>query len=165
MLRFFVIILLVVGLDQATKLWILQNFELYESTVIIPGLFSLTFLRNTGAAFGMFAGHPAMWRQLFFIGVASIALVVILIFQRKLGRQNSWYTIALAFIGGGAVGNLIDRIRYGSVVDFLDVYIGSHHWPAFNVADSAITVGVCIFLVTQFLEDRQEKRKQAVLNE
>ena len=165
MLRFFVIILLVVGVDQVTKLWILQNFELYDSAVIIPGLFNLTFLRNTGAAFGMFAGHHDQWRQLFFIGVACIALVVILVFQRKLGRQNILYTVSLASIGGGAVGNLIDRIRYGSVVDFLDVYIGSHHWPAFNVADSAITVGVCIFLLTQFLEERQAKREQTALKE
>ncbi len=163
--RFFALILLVVVCDQASKLWILQNYELYDSTVIIPGLFNLTFLRNTGAAFGMFAGHPSWWRQLFFIGVAAIALVVILMFQRKLGRQNSLYTTSLALIGGGAVGNLIDRVLYGSVVDFLDVYIGSHHWPAFNVADSAISVGVGIFLITQFLEDRREKRDQATLKE
>jgi signal peptidase II len=159
--RFFALILLVVCCDQASKLWILHNYELYESTVIIPHLFNLTFLRNTGAAFGMFAGHPSWWRQLFFIGTAVIALVVILVFQRRLGRQNSLYSISLALIGGGAVGNVIDRIQYGSVIDFLDVYIGSHHWPAFNVADSAISVGVGIFLITQLLEDRREKRNQA----
>ena len=159
MVRFFVILILVVISDQLSKLWILQNFALYDSTVIIPGLFNLTFLRNTGAAFGMFAGQPALYRQLFFITMAVVALVVIILMQRKLGPQNSWYTISLAFISGGAVGNLIDRIAYGSVIDFLDVYIGSHHWPAFNIADSGITVGVCIFLITQFIEDRQEKRK------
>jgi len=162
-IKFFVLVLLVVVCDQVSKLWILQNYELYDSTVIIPGLFNLTFLRNTGAAFGMFAGHPSWWRQLFFIGIAIIALVVILVFQRKLGRQNSLYTISLAFIGGGAVGNLIDRVLYGSVIDFLDVYIGSHHWPAFNVADSAISVGVGIFLLTQFQEDCRQKRGQAAL--
>ncbi len=161
MVKFFAIILLIVAADQATKLWILAHYELYESTVVVPGLFNLTFLRNTGAAFGMFAGHPAWWRQTFFISVACIALVVILFMERKLGRQNQVYTISLACIAGGAVGNLIDRICYGSVVDFLDVYIGSHHWPAFNVADSAISVGVGIFLFTQFLEDRREKREQA----
>ncbi len=160
MFRFVAIMLVVVGCDQISKVWILQNFELYESTVIIPGLFNLTFLRNTGAAFGMFAGHAGWWRQLFFIGVAVVALVVILIMQRRLGPQNSAYTVSLAFIGGGAVGNLIDRILYGSVVDFLDVYIGSHHWPAFNVADSAISVGVGLFLLTQFLEDRKTKQEQ-----
>jgi len=161
---FFAIMLLVVCCDQLSKMWILKNFALYDSTVIIPGLFNLTFLRNTGAAFGMFAGHPAWWRQLFFIGVAVVALVVILFMQRRLGRQNPLYTVSLGLIGGGAVGNLIDRILYGSVVDFLDVYIGSHHWPAFNVADSAITVGVAIFLLTQFREDRQEKMEQVSRN-
>ena len=162
LLRFACLVLLVVVLDQASKLWVLANFELYESVPVIPGLFNLTFLRNTGAAFGMFAGHPAWWRQGFFIGVALIALVVIVIMQRRLGRQNSWYTLSLALIGGGALGNLIDRIRFGSVVDFLDVYIFNHHWPAFNIADSAISVGVGVFLLTQFLEDRREKadRKQ-----
>ena len=162
MFRFFAIILLVVCCDQLSKVWILHNFALYDSTVIIPGLFNLTFLRNTGAAFGMFAGHAVWWRQLFFIGVAVVALVVILVMQRKLGRQNPLYNISLGFIGGGAIGNLIDRVLYGSVVDFLDVYIGSHHWPAFNVADFAITVGVCIFLLTQFSEDRKAKREQKI---
>ena len=160
LLRFACLVLLVVALDQASKMWVLANFELYESVPLIPGLFNPTFLRNTGAAFGMFAGHPAWWRQGFFIGVAFIALVVIVIMQRRLGHQNSWYTVSLALIGGGALGNLIDRIRYGSVVDFLDVYISSHHWPAFNIADSAISVGVAMFLLTQFLEDRREKAEQ-----
>ncbi len=162
MIRFFVIMALIIVGDQLTKLWILQNFALYDSTVIIPGLFNLTFLRNTGAAFGMFAGQPALFRQIFFITMAVVALVVIVLMQRKLGRQNMWYTISLAFISGGAVGNLIDRIAYGSVIDFLDVYIASHHWPAFNVADSGITVGVGIFLVTQFREDMRAKQKPAV---
>ena len=148
--------------DQASKLWILNNFALYDSWVIVPGFFNLTFLRNTDVAFGMLAGQPAWWRQLFFVGVAAIALVVILVMHRKLGQKNRWYSVSLAMIGGGALGNLIDRLLYGSVVDFLDVYIGRHHWPAFNVADSAITVGVGLFLLTQFLEDREEKRKEAI---
>ena len=91
--------------------------------------------------------------------VPKLLWLVILFMHRKLGPQNSMYTISLGLIGGGAIGNLIDRLLYGSVVDFLDVYIGSHHWPAFNVADSAITVGVCLFLLTQFLEDRKAKRE------
>ena len=160
MVRFICIVVLVICGDQLSKLWILKHFALYDSTVIVPGLFNLTFLRNTGAAFGMFAGHPVWWRQFFFIGVASIALIVIVCMLRKLGRQNHLYTYSLALIGGGAVGNLIDRIRYGSVIDFLDVYIGTHHWPAFNIADSAITIGVGFFLLTQFMEERREKREQ-----
>ncbi len=157
MIRFFVIMLLVVICDQLSKLWILQNFALYDSTVIIPGFFNLTFLRNTGAAFGILAGQPALWRQVFFITLAMVALVVIIFMQRKLGPQNSWFTVSLGFISGGAIGNLIDRVAYGSVIDFLDFYVTTHHWPAFNVADSGITVGVAIFLITQFLEERDKE--------
>ncbi len=157
MIRFFVIMLLVVICDQLSKLWILQNFALYDSTVIIPGFFNLTFLRNTGAAFGILAGQPALWRQVFFVTLAMVALVVIIFMQRKLGPQNSWFTISLGFISGGAIGNLIDRVAYGSVIDFFDFYVTTHHWPAFNVADSGITVGVAIFLITQFLEEREKE--------
>ena len=157
--RFFVIVILVVLADQASKEWIVAHFQLYDSMVIIPGFFNLTFLRNTGAAFSMFAGHPAWWRHFFFIGVCLIALVVIVLMERKLRRQNTWYEISLACIGGGALGNLIDRIRYGSVVDFLDVYVTTHHWPVFNIADSAITIGVTLFLLTQFLEDRRRQER------
>ena len=139
---------LVVVLDQLTKLWVVHHFILYESREIIPGFFSLTYLTNTGAAFGLLAGHPTWWRQLFFIGVAVIALTAIVVIHRKIKDQSRWYSVALALIGGGAVGNLLDRIRLGSVVDFLDFYVAGHHWPAFNVADSAITIGVgMIFLV------------------
>jgi signal peptidase II len=161
MIRFFIILLLVVVGDQLTKLWILDNYALYESTVVIPGLFSLTSLRNTGAAFGMLAGMPLLWRQVFFISIAAIALVVLILMQRKMGRKNIWYTLSFACIGGGAVGNVIDRVLYGSVVDFLDFYIGKYHWPAFNVADSGIFVGVGIFLLLQFLEGDGETKKTA----
>ncbi|MCI5223498.1 MAG: signal peptidase II [Candidatus Electrothrix sp. AR4] len=153
MIRFFIIMVLVVVSDQLTKLWILENFALYESTTLIPGFFNFTFLRNTGAAFGMLSGMPLIWRQVFFISIAVIALVVLILMQHKMGRGKFWHTLSFAFIGGGAVGNVIDRVRDGSVIDFLDVYIGKYHWPAFNVADSGIFVGVCIFLLLQFLED------------
>ncbi len=152
---FFTIIVAVVGLDQATKLWIVQHFALYESREVLPGFFNLTYLTNNGAAFSILAGQPAVWRQAFFIAAASVALVMIWIGQRSYGRVSRWYSAALALIAGGAIGNLIDRIRLGFVVDFLDVYLGSYHWPAFNVADSAITVGVLIFLFYNLVFDRQ----------
>jgi len=159
MIRFFIIMVLVVVGDQLSKLWILENFALYDSRVIIPGFFNLTFLRNTGAAFGILSGMPLLWRQIFFISIAVVALVALIVMQRKMGRKNIWYTLALSFIGGGAVGNVIDRVRDGSVVDFLDVYIGKYHWPAFNVADSGIFVGVTIFLVLQLLEGDEKKQE------
>jgi signal peptidase II len=129
---------------------------------VIPGLFSLTYLTNTGAAFGILAGQSVWWRQAFFVGVALVALIAIGYMYRRMRNDSVWYEVALAFIAGGAIGNLIDRVRLGSVIDFLDVYVGRHHWPAFNVADSAITVGVTIFLVMNifFGEKSEEKMKQ-----
>lgn len=138
---------LVVVLDQLTKAWVVHHFILYESREIITGFFSLTYLTNTGAAFGILAGHSGWLRQVFFIGVAVIALTAIFFIHKRIKDQSHWYTVGLALIGGGAVGNLLDRVRLGSVVDFLDFYIAGHHWPAFNVADSSITIGVIILLV------------------
>ena len=159
MIRFFIIMVLVVVGDQLSKLWILENFALYDSRVIIPGFFNLTFLRNSGAAFGMLSDMPLLWRQIFFISIAAIALVTLVIMQRKMSKDSSWYTVCFAFIAGGAVGNVIDRVLYGSVVDFLDVYIKNYHWPAFNVADSGITIGVGIFLLLQIFEGEEEEKK------
>ncbi|WP_310599295.1 signal peptidase II [Desulfobulbus sp.] len=155
MLVFFFIILAVVGIDQASKAWIIAHFALHESVEVIPGLFNLTHLTNNGAAFGILAGQPALWRQVFFIAAAGIALVCIWIAQRSFSPRSRAYTVALALIAGGAIGNLIDRIRWGFVVDFLDFYLGQSHWPAFNVADSAITVGVALFIGYNLLFDRQ----------
>lgn len=159
MIAFFAIILTVVCVDQASKVWIVQNFELYQNLPVIDGLFNLTYLTNNGAAFSILAGQPALWRQVFFVTAACAALVFIGIAQRSFGRQSQVYSVALALIAGGAIGNLIDRIRLGYVVDFLDVYIGSYHWPAFNVADSAISVGVTVFIIKNLLFDRQEPKQ------
>jgi signal peptidase II len=155
MLSFFAIILAVVCVDQATKVWVMHHFALYESRVVVPDLFNLTYLTNNGAAFSILAGQPALWRQVFFIAAASAALVFIWIAQKSFGSRSRLYSVSLALIAGGAIGNLIDRIRLGFVVDFLDFYFGQYHWPAFNVADSAITVGVTLFIVQNLLLDRQ----------
>lgn len=144
---FFLIIASVVLLDQLTKAWVMHSFALYESKEVIAGLFNLTYLRNTGAAFSMFAGQAGMGRRIFFIGIALAALLVIVILYYHAARKFRLYTIGLGLIAGGALGNLIDRVRFGSVVDFLDFYITTHHWPSFNVADSAITVGVGLVLL------------------
>jgi len=157
--RFILLIILVVVLDQLSKLWVVGNFALYESVPVIPGFFSLTYLTNTGAAFGILAGHSTWWRQAFFIAIALAALVVITVMYRRLRNESVWYEVALAFIAGGAIGNVIDRVRLGSVVDFLDVYIGTRHWPAFNIADSAITVGVAVFLVKNIFFDEKPGNK------
>ncbi|MDF1578119.1 MAG: signal peptidase II [Desulfobulbales bacterium] len=142
----------VVLLDQLTKWWVLATFELYQSVPVIPGFFDLTFVVNTGAAFGMLAGEQNPWRQLFFVVVTLVALVVLGLAFRQYRREGGVYITAIGMIGGGALGNLVDRLRFGHVVDFLDFQIKGYHWPAFNVADSAISVGVALFLLAGFVK-------------
>lgn len=154
-LRFGLLIALIVLCDQASKIWIVSHFAPYETLTIIPGFFDLTYLTNTGAAFGILAGQPAPWRHVFFVTVGLVALGVIVLLYNRLRQESFFYELSLGLIAGGALGNLIDRVRLGSVVDFLDFYIGQHHWPAFNIADSAIFVGVTIFMVYSFFFDRK----------
>jgi signal peptidase II len=149
----------VVLVDQLTKLWIMANFALHEQLNIIPGFFNLIHVTNTGAAFGFLAGSKSLLRQVFFVGVAVIALVIMVSIYGHLKKQGKIFVYALGLIAGGAVGNLIDRLRFGSVIDFLDFFLGSYHWPAFNAADSAITVGVGLFLLGTLLQHRQEDKK------
>ena len=153
------IALSVVIIDQLTKLWIMANFSLHGEQNIIPGFFNLVYVTNTGAAFGFLAGSRSWLRQAFFIAVAIAALIVILFAYGHLKKQGKIFVCALGLIAGGAVGNLIDRLRFGSVVDFLDFYLGAYHWPAFNIADSAITVGVALFLLGTLLQHSNEKKK------
>ena len=119
---------------------------LYQSIPIIDGLFNLTYVRNTGAAFGIFAGSAEIFRRPFLILVSILASGFIISLLRRLEDRQKGLLSALAFVLGGAIGNLIDRIFYGEVIDFLDVYWRDYHWPAFNIADSFITVGVAIAL-------------------
>jgi signal peptidase II len=122
--------------------------QLYQSIELIP-YFQLTYMRNQGAAFSFLSGAGG-WQRWFFIGLAVIASVFICFWLKKLNRSQRWEAIAWSLVLGGALGNLIDRIIYGYVIDFLDVYIGDWHWPAFNVADSAITLGVAMLLLDSF---------------
>ncbi len=156
---FSAVFLAALAADQLSKWWIISNFALYESREIIPGFFNFTFLTNNGAAFSILAGQPALWRQAFFVAINAIALIVIAVAQHRIGRGSKLYTVALALIASGAAGNLTDRIRFAYVIDFLDVYVGNSHWPAFNIADAAINVGVALFLLNSLvLEPRQEKK-------
>ncbi len=155
----YLIIIMVVALDQATKVWIAKTFTLFESREVIPGLFNLTYLTNSGAAFGFLNGQHGIWRQVFFVATALIALLVMIIALRRLRGQSRAVSWAVALIAGGAAGNLIDRLRQGAVVDFLDFYYHAHHWPAFNLADSAITIGVTILILEQFISGRHKDTK------
>lgn len=145
-------------LDQATKLYIDRTMSLYQSVPVIDGLFNIFYIRNKGAAFS-FLSH-ASWRLPFFIGVSLVASIVILIAFNKLRDDQKLAQVSLALIFTGAVGNLIDRIRLGEVIDFLDVYWRNHHWPAFNVADSCICVGVALLALDMLREERRAKAAQ-----
>jgi signal peptidase II len=137
----------VVGLDQITKALILNHVGLYQSISVIPGFFNITHIHNPGGAFGFLSGAGSGLRSVVFLLVSSMAVGLIFWFYRKTPDTHPWLAAAFALIFGGAIGNLIDRIRFGKVVDFLDFYVGRWHWPAFNIADSAITVGIAVFVV------------------
>jgi signal peptidase II len=134
----------IVVADQITKLCVDHWMPLHRSIPVIDGLFSLTYIRNTGAAFGIFAGSAAAFRLPFLIAFSVVAIGFVLSMLRRLPDDQTGLISALSFIIGGALGNLIDRIAYGEVIDFLDFYWGPYHWPAFNLADSFITIGVLI---------------------
>ncbi len=137
---------LVVLLDQVTKLLVLNYIPLYRKIPVIPGFFNLTHLTNPGGAFGFLARTNSPLKHWLFIGASLAALLMIIYFYQQTPKSHRWLGAALAMIFGGAIGNLIDRFRFGEVVDFLDVYVGNMHWPAFNVADSGVTVGVIILI-------------------
>ena len=134
--------MLILILDQITKFLVINNLDLYESIALLP-ILKLTFVVNYGFAFG-FLNNPSL-NQIF---VSMIILIIIFYFLYLLIKtQDSIFRFTLVLILGGALGNFLDRIFRGFVIDFIDVYIGKYHWPAFNVADSCITVGFVILMV------------------
>ena len=136
----------IVVLDQITKTIIINSLELYHSVKIIPGFFNITHIHNPGGAFGFLANQSSAVRVIVFLFVSILALGFILYFYHKTPETHKMLATGFALIFGGAIGNLIDRVRFGTVVDFLDVYIKNLHWPAFNIADSAITIGMGVFV-------------------
>lgn len=153
---FSAIALLGIIVDQLTKIYIDRSMQLFDSIPVMENFFHITYVRNRGAAFSFLSN--ASWRLPFFILVSIIATLVILIAFRKLRDDQKLGQISLAMIFSGAVGNLIDRVRLGEVIDFLDVHWYRHHWPAFNVADSLICVGVFLLAIDMILEEKRQKR-------
>jgi signal peptidase II len=147
---------LVLLLDQATKIFVDRTMALHSSITVIEGFFNITYLRNKGAAFGILANSA--YRLPFFILVSAVAVGVILVVIRRLREDQKLAAISLSLIFSGAIGNLIDRVRLGEVIDFLDAHWYGHHWPAFNVADSAICVGVFLLAIDMILEERREQK-------
>ena len=147
---------LVILLDQASKLTVLDRFREGEQLPVIPGFFNLTLWYNPGAAFSFLAGHDG-WQRWFFAGIAVVASVFILTLLVRHWEQGL-FSGALSLILGGAIGNLIDRLQYGKVVDFLLFYRGDWAFPAFNLADSAITLGAILLILDEILRLRRSRK-------
>ena len=145
---------LIIVLDQLSKAWITNHFAYGESLAVL-GVFNLVLAHNTGAAFSML-NDAGGWQRWMFSAIAVIASIWIVWLLRN-HQQQKLFCLALALILGGALGNLVDRIAYGFVVDFLDFHWGSHHFPAFNVADSAITCGAALMLWDSFMHKQPGK--------
>ncbi|MDI7259447.1 MAG: signal peptidase II [Thermodesulfobacteriota bacterium] len=147
----FVILLL----DQYTKYEAQKRIHLHQTIKVIDGFFNLTHLRNPGGAFGIFGGERGGFGSLFFTAVPLVAIGAILYLFYKLKENERPLSLSLSLVLSGAIGNLIDRFRYGEVVDFLDFYLFSYHWPAFNIADSAITIGIGLMVLELLFHDKK----------
>ena len=145
----------VVALDQASKWLIERNLDLYERVELIPGYFRLAHVTNDGIAFGLFPSGGSLWATALLATLGLVALSVVTIYFLGTPDDQSLLLTALALVLGGAVGNLTDRLMRGRVTDFFDAYVGTHHWPTFNVADSAISVGI-VLLALETLRSRGE---------
>ena len=150
----------IVALDQATKLMVHTQFNLGEKMVIIPGFFNLTYIRNTGGVFGLFSESNDVIRLLLFLILPVVAFALIVSIIHKLDIKQKYQLLAFSSIFGGALGNYIDRIHFGYVVDFLDFHIKGNSWPAFNVGDTCIVIGVFSAMTIIYLTESKEIRKQ-----
>ncbi len=150
------IIGVVLVLDQITKQLVAKQIRLYEVITVIPGFFNLTHVRNKGAAFSLFATMPDAFRRVFFITISLAAVAVIVFLLWK--THERLLIVAFSLIAGGALGNVTDRIRFGEVVDFIQWYVKSYYWPSFNVADSAITIGVGLLAIDMLLQKPKRQK-------
>jgi signal peptidase II len=154
----------VLVLDQITKAFVHNLVQLHQSIEIVPNFIHLTYLKNTGAAFGFLAGVRSPFRVAFFLLVSSVAIGCILYLLKNLRPERKALIFSLSLILGGAIGNLIDRLRMGEVIDFIDLHWHHFHWPAFNVADSAITVGVILLFIQMIRKKSFENSKFEIRN-
>jgi signal peptidase II len=154
MLKWLWLSVFVLVLDQATK-WLAENtLSLYETIAVLPSL-NITLAYNSGAAFS-FLADAGGWQRWFFIGLALVVSLVLLVWLAKLKPQAKLEALSLSLILGGAIGNVIDRVAFGHVIDFIDVYYGAMHWPAFNLADSAICIGAVLLIIDSFVSKPEE---------
>ena len=151
-------------LDQITKALVHNLMQLHQSIEIVPNWVHLTYLKNTGAAFGFLAGNRSTLRMVFFVLVSGLAIGCLLYLLKNLRPGRPAQVVSLSLILGGAIGNLIDRLRMGEVIDFIDLHWHHVHWPAFNVADSAITLGVILLLFQMIHKKSFENSKSEIRN-
>jgi signal peptidase II len=154
-----VVCLGVLLLDQWTKYMVQEKLPLYQSVEVIKGFFDLTHVRNTGGAFSVFGGEKGGIGSYLFVAVSLLAIGVILFLVFKSKEDGGLLTLSLSLILGGAVGNLIDRFRYGEVIDFLDFHLHTFYWPVFNIADSAISIGVILMAFELLFRDKRGSTK------
>lgn len=143
----------IVAMDQITKVMVLSSFRLGESYMVIENFFNLTFVKNYGAAFGFLAQSNPEFREVFFLAMPPVAMIVIGFLLKSVHESDKTQLLSLSAILGGAIGNYIDRLRFRYVVDFLDFHwYNQYSWPAFNIADSAIVMGVVVLMIQMFLQ-------------
>jgi signal peptidase II len=153
---YLVVSLAVLLLDQWTKGIVTRAFDVHQSRTLIAGLFDITYVRNSGAAFGLFASVDSSIKAILLNSIAVLVFLVVSAYALRSSHRSIRLQLGFALILGGAVGNLLDRVRFGYVVDFLDFSISGHHWPAFNVADSAICVGVGLLFLDMLRNEGEE---------
>mgnify|MGYP005850412613 CR=1 FL=1 len=146
--------------DRVSKIWIEKNVSMWDTIVVIPGLFQIVHTQNRGIVFGFLSDSDGLLRPVIVVAVAAVVLTLAFVYFWRLPQElpagQKYTRTALALILGGAGGNLYDRLVKGGVTDFLDFHFGGYHWPAFNVADSAITAGACLLLLDFALAQRRE---------
>jgi signal peptidase II len=153
----FIIALGVFGLDRWTKWMVETRFGEYDTKTVIPGFFNIVRSQNLGVAFGIFNENSSRARTPLLIGLSTVAVLLLAATLWRIDRLDTPSATGLAFIFGGAVGNVFDRVRMGSVTDFLDFYAGTYHWYTFNVADASIFTGACLLILSMFLSQRKHE--------
>ena len=159
-LVFFVAALAVFVLDRVSKSVVEATLSFHQSVNLIPGLLDLFHTRNTGVAFGLLSNEESSWVSYLLTGVAAIALVIILVFSLRHPPGQNRLQWGLMLVFGGAAGNLHDRIRYGYVIDFIEVYFKSYHWPTFNAADACVTIGICLLMMEVLFQKANVKDRR-----
>lgn len=145
---------LLVALDQITKIFVHTQFQLHESVPVIENFFHITYVRNFGAAFGFLSQTPTAFRELFFLSMPPFACLIILYILKGVEDKDTYQIMCLSSIFSGAIGNYLDRLQFRYVVDFLDFHYGKWSWPAFNIADMAIVIGVVFLMISMLTEKK-----------